>query len=90
ASSKGKKRASAAKKGGRPAAKKASSSAGDKKKKAAAATKAKKRVSAPQINEQLKVVKHIKERLKEVVDRFEGAYPEGLDFAPNANNDDFA
>lgn len=30
------------------------------------------------------------DRLKEVVERFEEAYPDGLDFAPNANDGDFA
>lgn len=30
------------------------------------------------------------DRLKEVVGRFEEAYPDGLDFAPNASDADFA
>lgn len=30
------------------------------------------------------------DRLKEVVEKLQEAYPDGLDFAPNANDADFA
>eukprot|EP00752_Nemacystus_decipiens_P007663 g6851.t1 len=79
----GKKKASAAKKARSPAI-------GGKKTPKDGKTKKRKRASDKQINTQLKAVKHIKERLKEVVGRFEEAYPDGLDFAPNANDADFA
>lgn len=38
----------------------------------------------------LKTQRTEQEMLKEVVERFEEAYPDGLDFAPNANDADFA
>ncbi|CAN0515356.1 unnamed protein product, partial [Ectocarpus sp. 8 AP-2014] len=96
----GKKKASATKKPRGSSAKKGSP-ASSKRKAAGAKGKARRRVSDDQIANQLKVVKQIKARplrffffysraLKYVVGRFEEAYPEGLDFAPNSNDADFA
>eukprot|EP00903_Cladosiphon_okamuranus_P013001 g12131.t1 len=81
-SSAGKKKASAAKKTRGPAP-------GGKKSKDRS-KKTRQRASDKQISDQLKAVKHIKERLKDVVGRFEEAYPDGLDFAPNANDAELA
>ncbi|CBN79771.1 expressed unknown protein [Ectocarpus siliculosus] len=79
----GKKKASATKKPRGSSAKKGSP-APSKRKAAGAKGKGRRRVSDDQIANQLKA------RLKDVVGRFEEAYPEGLDFAPNSNDADFA
>ncbi|CAM9408336.1 unnamed protein product, partial [Laminaria digitata] len=44
-----------------------------------------KRTSYDQIKAQLAVINQIKERLKGIVEKFDTAYPEGVDFTPTAN-----